>query len=98
MYKCRDHNCIACVVFHVVRLVVILSHSKFTHNHPLNDMQIKGVAVLRQEERVEIRYLTSVGFTAGQIRLMIGFAVSAKAFALPITPGRNTREYRAQLD
>jgi hypothetical protein len=66
------------VVFHVDGAVVIHAHSNFTHNHPLNDMHIKGVVMLTQEERGEIRYLASVRFTAGQIRLKMGLAVSAK--------------------
>jgi hypothetical protein len=78
MHKSRDRNCTACVVFQVDGAVVTLAHSNFTHNHPLNDMDIKGVAMLTQEERAEIRDLTSVGFTAGQICLKMGLAVSAK--------------------
>jgi hypothetical protein len=58
--------------------MVTLAHSNFTHNHPQNDMHIKGVAMLTQEERAEIRYLTSVGFTAGHICLKMGLAVSAE--------------------
>jgi hypothetical protein len=61
MSKCRDRNCTGCVVFHVDGAVVIITHRNFRHNHPLNDIHIKGVAMLSQQEQAEIRYLRLAG-------------------------------------
>jgi hypothetical protein len=77
-FECHQRNCPVFVLFIMTDHIVRLTNSRFVHNHLGSETERTPRQFLSEERRAEIRYLTPIGCSGGQIRVHPGLTVPAQ--------------------
>jgi hypothetical protein len=74
-FKCSNCPREAQVSVQIQDKIVRSIEAEFVHNHRLSEVTSRRAPILPSETRDEIQYLTSIGCSAGHIRLHLGLSI-----------------------
>jgi hypothetical protein len=74
-FRCSNCDREAHVLFTIRDNIVRFMEAEFVHNYRLSEVTSERAPLLTLEARGEIRYLTSIGCSAGHVRLHLGLSV-----------------------
>jgi hypothetical protein len=76
-FEWRHPDCRAFIIFIITDHTVMFTNARFVDNHLVSEAYTTHDQFLSEETWVEIRCLTSIGYSAGQIRFQLASTVPA---------------------